>query len=78
MAVAVTALAPACALTTLPAFKVLVKPLAEPACTCTDTTQLALAAKVPALRLRLPEPGVAVPPQLFCTLVTLALTSPTG
>ena len=49
-------------------------------CTLTETVQLALAAKVPAERLMLPEPAtaVAVPPQVLFRPEGVATTRPAG
>jgi hypothetical protein len=49
-------------------------------CTFTETVQLALAANVPAERLMLPEPAVAVavPPQVLLSAFGVATTNPAG
>ena len=49
-------------------------------CTLTETVQLALAAKVPAERLMLPDPAVAVavPPQVLFKPFGVATTRPAG
>jgi len=49
-------------------------------CTLTETVQLALAARVPAERLMLPEPAVAVavPPQVLFRALGVATTRPAG
>src|SRR6478609_6226059 len=49
-------------------------------CTFTETVQLALAAKVPAERLMLPDPAtaVAVPPQVLFSALGVATTNPAG
>src|SRR5882757_9445802 len=49
-------------------------------CTLTETVQLALAAKVPALRLTEPDPAtaVAVPPQVLFNALGVATTRPAG
>ena len=49
-------------------------------CTLTETVQLALAAKVPAERLILPDPAtaVAVPPQVLFNALGVATTKPAG
>jgi hypothetical protein len=48
--------------------------------TLTETVQLALAARVPAERLMLPDPAVAVavPPQVFVKALGVATTKPAG
>jgi len=49
-------------------------------CTFTETVQLALAARVPAERLMLPDPAtaVAVPPQVLFKPLGVATTNPAG
>jgi len=49
-------------------------------CTFTETVQLALAAKVPAERLMLPDPATAVtvPPQVLLSALGVATTKPAG
>ena len=49
-------------------------------CTLTETVQLALAARVPAERLMLPDPAVAVavPPQVLFRALGVATTRPAG
>ena len=49
-------------------------------CTLTETVQLALAANVPAERLMLPDPAVAVavPPQVLFKALGVATTNPAG